>query len=374
MIARARRWLDWSSAWLDSLSPSRFVAMCYFATMVISVGFFSPKFWLLRQPLPGTFEWSRALTVLKQAEAPLDLSSVPEAAMRWRILPALAAHVLQLGASAVWILPQLGLAALLACTSIIVARATSDRACALLTTALAGTAGGIITINIFFGFGDAWFLLGLLAAAFSRSTANLVCAGLLCPWVDERFVIGLPLALFCRGHIFPDSTLRRDIVALAPGVLAYAAVRAVAGWLGHNDSSADYLLAMLVLVPVGLPYVPLGWWMGFRAAWLLVLVPLVLLPTRHRSRPFLLGMACAVATLLAMTLLATDTTRSTSLLLPLLISAPILLTKVYSRHTVRLVLAGVLLANLVIPFVWVTYNKTWLVLPLPVEIVRTWKN
>jgi hypothetical protein len=342
--------------------------------MATSVGFYSPKFWLLRIPLPGTFEWSRAITFLQQSAAPFDLAAVAEPAMRWRILPALAAHILHLGSSAAWAVPHLGLAALLWVIGIWVARTTGDRVLGLLTTMLAATSGGIITINILLGISDAWFLLGLLTVVFSPSSLALACAGALCPWVDERFLIALPLALFCRHRLIGAGCNRREIYALAPGVLGYLTLRIVALLSGGDSASSAFLGTALATLQVSLPYAPLGWWMGFRASWLLVLASLWLTKGQNYRPQPLLGSGLAAATLLLITLLAADTTRSTSLLLPVLVAAPAALARHYSRETVRNTLAAVLSLNLLIPFAWVTYNKLWLVFPLPIEVLRTLKN
>ncbi|HET7535523.1 MAG TPA: tetratricopeptide repeat protein [Candidatus Didemnitutus sp.] len=55
------------------------------------------------------------------------------------------------------------------------------------------------------GYYDSWVVLGLLVVAFSRARWLIAIACLLAPWVDERFVLGVPLALLCRQAATADA-------------------------------------------------------------------------------------------------------------------------------------------------------------------------
>lgn len=364
--------LDSAGRWLARLSPLAFAACCSFVAIALSLAFYSPKFWLLAQPIPGTFEWSRALTFLQQSAAPFDLSAVPEPAMRWRILPALIAHFLHLGSLAVWIVPHLGLVVLLGYFGAVIAQRTGDRLTGLLASVFLATTGAVITITNLLGMNDAWFVIGIVAVACGRSPTLLFLVGLLCPWVDERFLIALPLAILCR--IAFNENDGRSLRLLLPGVIAYLGVRLAVTFAGHDTSSSGYVASMLAYLPPSLPYVPLGWWMGYRTGWLLVLLPIATLWLSSKRNTAVVLAVVGVGTLFGITLLASDTTRSTSLLISLLVGGILALARDFGPTTNRLVLSGVLLGNLVQPFVWITYNKLWVILPFPIELLRSWKN
>ena len=308
-----------SSLPLPRLSPFAFASCCSLVAIAVSLAFYSPKFWLLAQPIPGTFEWSRALTFLQQSAAPFDISAVPEAAMRWRIPPALVAHFLHLGSLAVWIVPHTGLLVLLGYFGAAVARQTGDRLTGLLASVFLATTGAIITITNLLGMNDAWFVIGIVAVACSRSPTLLFSAGLLCPWVDERFLIALPLAILCRITFTGNGG--RSIRLLLPGVVAYLGVRLAVTVASHDTSSSNYVASMLAYLPPGLPYVPIGWWMGYRIGWLLILLPIATFWLCSRRKTATALALVGFGTLFGITLLASDTTRSTSLLLPLLIGS-----------------------------------------------------
>jgi|GEM_PF-2192946 len=364
--------LDSGGRCLTQLSPFAFAACCSFVAIAISLAFYSPKFWLLAQPIPGTLEWSRALTFLQQSAAPFDMSAVPEPAMRWRILPALISHFLRLGSLAVWIVPHAGLFVLLGYFGAVMAHQTGDRLTGLLASMFFATTGAVITVTNLLGMNDAWFMTGIVAVVCSNSPALMLSVGLLCPWVDERFLLALPLAILCRITLAEKGAQR--LCLLLPGVIAYLVVRLAVTLAGHDTTSSSYVASMLVVLPPSLPYVPLGWWMGYRTGWLLILLPIATLWMRSKRKTAAALALLGSGTLFGITLLASDTTRSTSLLLPLLVGCILALAKDFGATTNRLVLLGALLGNLIQPFVWITYNKLWLILPLPIELLRSWKN
>jgi len=357
---------------LTRLSPFAFAVCCSLVAFAVSLAFYSPKFWVLAQPIPGSFEWSRALTFLQQSAAPFDMSAVPEPAMRWRILPALVAHVFQLGTSAIWVLPHVGLFVLFGYFGTTLAQQTGDRLTGLLATVLLATTGAVITITNLFGMNDAWFVIGIVAAVCSRSPAMLLSVGLLCPWVDERFLLALPLAVLCRITLTENRP--RSLWFLLPGVAVYLGVRLFVTLSGQDTGSNSYVASMLAHLSPSLPYVPLGWWMGFRIGWVLLVLPVVTLWLCSERKSAAALVVFGFGTLVGITLLASDTTRSTSLLLPLLIGSILVGAKDFGPTTNRLILSGTLLGNLIQPFAWITYNKLWLILPLPVEMFRSWKN
>src|SRR6185369_16440373 len=99
----------------------------------------------------------------------------------------------------------------------------------------------------------------------SRWAVPLVC--LLCPWIDERFLIGFPLAWLAgcherdRGWSWPAA---RDALWLLP----YFIVRLLQA--RQDIASQQFLSYQLHHAYLLLPRAPLGWWMGLRAAWMAV--------------------------------------------------------------------------------------------------------
>lgn len=369
------------SPWLGALSDRigrwsrwRFIAAFVLLALGLSVFFFSPKLWLMTQPRPGTFEWTRALTYLHQCQAPFATDVEP--AMRWRLLPPLVAHALGLTGYGAFVIPYVGLIALLAYWCAAAERLTTDRLFAGLLTVLLATTGAVLSITSVFGLNDAWFLLGLLAVAAGRRWPSLILPGLLAPWVDERFLLGWAAALFCRWWLQDrPSRFGAQLVTAVAALLPYILIRVGCTLVVGDRSAAHFVASTLAIVPIYLPYGRLGWWMGFRAAW-----PLLLLAGYdwwHRGGRFsvVVGAGTTLAGWLAVTLLAADLSRSTNLLLPILLCGAVTLHRLTVSSAARYYwLAGLVVANLVIPYETVIYNKTSLFWSLPVELLRLFKN
>lgn len=355
---------------LASATPGRFIALAVGLAVAYSLFCFCPKLRLLTgPPMDGTFEWTRAITYQEQCKAPLDLSGVREPAMRWRVLPALVAHHLHLGSAAVWLVPWLGILACLAHAAGTILRLTGDRTITVLALCLLSGSGGIITATNLLGINDAWVLLGLNVVAFSPSAWAITVAGLLTPWVDERFLIALPLAVACRMVLAPSSINWTGLVGAAAGVMLYLGVRLAWETAQPRSISGQFIKDTLGSLGVYWRWIPLGWWMGFRAGWLLVLLPLV----AARKDSGLVGRwllwGSSAGALLLITALAADTTRSTQLLTPLLLTSGAVAVRSFGVGEARRWLALVALANAVMPLSWVTYNKNWPILPLPFELL-----
>ena len=355
---------------LASVRPGRFIALAVGLAVAYSLFCFCPKLRLLTgPPMDGTFEWTRAITFLEQAKAPLDMSAVREPAMRWRVLPAIVAHGLHLGPAAVWVVPWLGILACLAHAAGTMLRLTGDRTITVLALCLLSGSGGIVTATNLLGINDAGVLLGLNVVAFSPSAWTITVAGLLTPWVDERFLFALPLAVACRTTLAPSTINWTGLVGATTGVVLYLGVRLAWEAAQPHSTSGQYIKDSLGSLGVYWRWIPLGWWMGFRAAWLFILLPLAV----ARKDCGLVGRwllwGSSAGALLLITALATDTTRSAQLLTPLLLAGVAGAVRPLGAAEARRWLALAVLANAVMPLSWVTYNKTWPILPLPVELL-----
>jgi hypothetical protein len=362
------------SACLERLPRWRFIVLSVIISLGLSVSFFCPKFWLMGQPWPGTFEWDRALTFLHQCQSPFDDTIEP--AMRWRLLPPLVAHIAGLTGYGALVIPYMGVIALVAAWTLAAERLLADRLAALLLTVVLGTTAAIISITNVYGINDGWFLLGLLAVATGRGWPSLVFSGLLAPWVDERFLLGWPLALFCRWWLNDrPARFRRDVLVAVVAITPYVLTRAGLTFRSGDQRSERYIQETLSMVSIYLPYVRIGLWMGFRSAWIIILLAIVDWGQRGGWPALRLGVGCAAVGWLAITALACDLSRSTNLLLPLLLCGAVALRRMTKEPLTRYYwLGGCGVANLLMPCMNVTYNKVTMFWGLPLELLRLFKN
>jgi hypothetical protein len=296
--------------------------------------------------------------------------------MRWRILPPLAAHVLHLPGYWPLVVPWAGLILLLFYFVLSVERLTSSRLVAALSVALFGTSGAVLFITMCHGINDGWFLLGLLAVTCSRRDWSVAIACLLAPWVDERFLLGLPLAFFCRAAVLqpPFTCGWRSIRWIGLTISVYPVVRTAVSLVHSDLGFAHFVREALAISPQYLPFAHFGWWMGFRGGWILIILILWYVHVIHGRRAFLLGAATMLAGWGTVTLLAADLTRSTNLLLPLFIAGAWASVRSFGTQSASRLVLALLAINLATPFEMVIYNKSLLLHSLPFELLRLYKN
>jgi hypothetical protein len=171
-------------------------------------------------------------------------------------------------------------------------------------------------------YADSWIVLAFVAIVYARSPWSLLAVGILAPWIDERFVIGLPLAIFVRtlhpaGEPLLATRNPMEWIACLPGVIVYVGIRLWA--LATRDhTSATFLTANLDRVhEIGVPAVryALGVWQGIRAGW--IFVGWAIIEAFRRSgkwaRVFLV--AITVPSLILMLMIAADLSRAPIILL-----------------------------------------------------------
>jgi len=219
----------------------------------------------MRVVVPGSFQWDRARTYLAQCEQPFRRDVEP--AMHWRILPPLTARYLGLSGYIPLVLPWAGVCALVGYVAVLHARRLPDPQFIFGGTLLVATSSAILVPVGWLGINDAWVWLGLLTVAFGRTWWAVAAACLLCPWIDERFIIGAPLAWVAR-------CLDEDRKFLSSGLFSacwlapYAVTRLIFG--GNpltNDTSSHFPSTQVQSAMAFLPMAPLGCWMGIRAGW-----------------------------------------------------------------------------------------------------------
>jgi hypothetical protein len=302
----------------------------------LALFFFAPRFGLWRGlEIPAWYfypEVNRAIDALKQLQHPFaPIENPSNMVLQWRLLFPLLAHVVALPAWAYLTLPHVGCLLVLGfLMGLLLDRGFEWRA-AVAATLLIATCSWFFVSTGWLAYFDSWCMLGLLVVAFSPSRAAAVAAVLATPWIDERFVLALPLGLAVRdtwrATFAPGETpdRRREMIWLAAALLPWALAR-----LGIYFVRSDRVLSAYprgqaadnAATTVG-SYVA-GLWHGLRWAWALPLFTLVLVWRTSRPR------AAVVLTLLVVTLavhfvVAADLSRSGSVILPVVVLGVLLM-------------------------------------------------
>lgn len=341
---------------MSRLRLSLLVLGCLLAVTFV----FSPRLWLMAKPMPGTYQWDRANTFMLQAEAPLRRDIEP--AMLWRLLPPAVCHAAGLRGTRTFLVPWLGLVASVAYVAVLLRRREPHWKFVFGGTLLFASTSAVLVPLHWFGVNDGWVWLALLAVAFGRLPAALPLACLLAPWVDERFIIGLPLALVVRAIDSSQPLRLRALLVAGLWLLPYAGTRVVFSFdPAASQATRGFLGAHLQQLFVVLPWAPLAWWMGLRVAWLPVAVALT------RRAPFLWLVAAATAGISLW--LAADMSRSIAILCPLLLLGCFDFLRSHPDQAPRTLLT-VGLANLLVPAAHIVHTKFDLISPLPLELFR----
>jgi hypothetical protein len=320
----------------------------------------------MRHYVKGSFQWDRAYTFLLQCEQPFRRDIEP--VMLWRLLPPLVCHALNLSGNAPLAVPWLGVLAATAYVAILLRRRLDDWRFVAGGTLLFTTTSAVLVPVGWLGINDAWVWIGLLAIAFGRAKWAIAAASLLCPWIDERFVIGLPLAWIVRC-LDRDAPLFSRAAWQLLWLLPYIFLRAaLAGIRGGNDASGAFLHQTVVGAAVLVPFAPLGWWMALRIGWLTVAYGVWSLSGRRR----VLAIAVVAGTLAVMLCVASDISRSAAIVTPVMFWGCFVFARRYSVEAPRS-LATFAVINLLIPAAHVTYNKIDLISPLVIELIRLWR-
>lgn len=356
----------------DRLGRRGFAAVAALLSLGLSVFFFSPSLWVMAQPMPGSLEWTRALAFMQQCDHPFS-RDLPDPGLCWRLLPPVCCFLLGLHGKLALIFQPLGLIALLTQIAWWGERITGNRRLSLLTTVLVATTSATLTVTGWLGLNDAWYLFFLVLATFAPSRLPVFTACSLGPWVDERFLLGLPLAFLLRISLLTAETSLRPrslIVPVIGGLAPYLLVRL--GWslFAPPDLQSRYLGDAFHAFAAWLPYAPLGWFVGLRFGWLPVLGAFFLV---GRRLGWLAATACSVAGVAALgslLLVSADLSRAAPLLLPAMLAGCWKATSAWSLSTVQMTLGLIVTLNLALPAAHVTYTKVCWISPLPLELIR----
>jgi hypothetical protein len=343
------------------IDSRRQILLCSLTCLALTVFMFGPSLWLMRGYHPGTFQWDRAHAYLLQCENPFRRDIEP--AMFWRLLLPVVCHAAGLTGQAALLVPFAGVLALSVYVVVLLRRRLADARFVFGGSLMFTTTSGVLVPLHWFGVNDAWAWLGQLAVAFGAAPWAIPLACLLAPWVDERFIIGLPLALVVRFAERGERLAWRRLAAPGLWLIPYAAIRLAFSFNPVVAKATESFLVHHITwqTAVILPWAPLGWWMGLRAAW----VPAIFAVNRQR---WILG-GTAAATAVISLMLAADISRSIAILAPLSLLGLILFARQRPDLAPRAALC-VGVANLFIPAAHVVYTKFDLINPLPVEILR----
>jgi hypothetical protein len=307
------------------------VALACFGAVLF---FFSPSWaafalWARVPEMSGLLEVRRGVSVLAQMQHPgAPIADPLHQAIQWRLLFPIIGHVLHLSPALLFSLAYVGCWAALAFVLGRLRRAGWSWSHAAVAAVTLGAASWVFVSTGWLGYFDSWLALSLLIVAFADSRYAVWAAALWAPWIDERFIIALPLALLCRWirqqTAATDGAVaeRRATVSgkLEYGVpLALAALflfvrlGLVSGKSAQNATLLGYFAGRNYLdAPAS--RILLGIWDGLRAGWIFVMIAVLAL----RRAPL-----CAAALGIAIVLTAAaglataqDYSRSMTMLLP----------------------------------------------------------
>lgn len=289
--------------------------------------FFSPSWgafraWSRAPELGFMLETRRGVVVLEQVAHPgTAVSDTLHSAIQWRLLFPVIGRGLHLSGPAFFGLAHAGCVLVLGFIITVLRRRGVGWVDAGFVATSLGAGSWFFASVCWLGYFDSWLVLGLLIVAFGRSPRSVWLACLWAPWVDERFVIGAPLAMLCRYCLRPASAqdqspgaLQREFAVPAALLAGFAVIRlgVLAGPSAPGATIGGYF-ANLQFGDAPGARIAAGIWEGLRAGWFFVLLAAALLPRRQ-------GVALTAAALGLMAAgLATaqDFSRAMMLVLPL---------------------------------------------------------
>jgi hypothetical protein len=338
------------SAWPRPL----FAAAAAACALLVSATFYPPKtqYWNSDSIHRERY---REFAFLKQCQDPFRRDVEP--AVRWRLFPPVACHALGLTGKSAQAFCWAGLAIFTFALAARLDGLAAGRSWALLGTIGFATSGPFITAVGWLGLNDGWYLLALLEAAAGESVLALAGWAFVGIWTDERFLIGLPLALLVRRSLRPAGGLRLPVLAASLGCAPYAVLR-IAALLAHRDAASQaYVEGMAGYWRSYAPFIPLGCLMGYRAGWMALGAGLAGLG--RGAAPRLLGAGVAAASVALISALAWDLDRSMGILLPIFVLGVAAASRAGPRS--RAIGWACLAANLALPYahvvgVTVSYN------------------
>jgi tetratricopeptide (TPR) repeat protein len=328
-LAQAIQRLDHA---LLRLPPGVFLIIASLVAVGIGLCLFAPRLVVWTGLFYRAGLWNadvgRAFETLRQLEDPcVRITTDANGVIRWRLLFPLIGYAIRLPPEAFLALPPLGCLLTSAAIVAIVSKRTGSRLTGFVSAVLLCTTSWFQVSTGWLAYFDAWYLLALMAVAFAPGLGAMTAACLLAPWVDERFVIGLPLALLVRfAAASGDRNPRRalgEIAACGVALVPFAAIRLGAACIAAEDGSGDYLFRHLVAgdnLPRGAVHLLAGLWNGWRFAWPFALAWGVAAIRQAQGLERLVLVGGLAATLVTSIVIAGDLSRSMAIWLPAVVA------------------------------------------------------
>ena len=325
----------------------------------LSVFFFTPRFALwngLHIPQASVApEVNRAIDALAQLKEPLvKIENGSNIVLQWRLFFPLLGHFLHLPVPVYLAIPHVGCFAALLYVALISKQFGGTGRQVFYVTTLAATTSWFFVSTGWLSYEDSWNIFGLLLVTFSRSRAVLLVTCLYEPFIDERFILAIPLVLALRLILATDqeaASRRRlliDAAVISAPLAPYVLLRIVV--LSRDHGSIEYLTNRMTELrdPVAFTQYLLGFWMGLRLLWASVAgVLLLLFWNRRWAAGSLLTLTLAFSIAVAM-VIAADLSRSMSIMLPAAVVGTLLLIRSFPEQ-MKVTLPAMMIGNLMLP-------------------------
>lgn len=321
--------------------------------------FFSPRFviWSGLHIPEASFnpEVNRAVDALKQLQEPfVNISNTSNVAINYRLFFPIIGHWLRFPVWLYLILPHLGCVIAVGYLIRLVWLHTGQRNWGMMAAcALACSDWFFVSIGWLTYF-DSWFVFGLLVLSFSSSRLAIGATCLVEPWIDERFILALPMCLVVR-FIYELEWRKRgwgallmDLGLIALLTLPYVGVRMVL-LLTKDANSVSYVQNLFnELKTVPLWRLLDGVWSGFRVAWLYAAICCVAVWCRQKQWIRIMTLIVVAGELVLGATVAGDISRSMAMLLPAVLLGLLMMCS-WRPKVSQKVLWLVMVANLLLP-------------------------
>ncbi len=349
------------------------VAACILASL-----FFAPRYKLwVSFNLP---EVDRYYDTLRQLENPFE--NTPNHVSRvnqWRLFFPFVGNLAGLSEWQFTTIPFLGCIATLFYIARLCQRvAMPVRDCLLVTTLLAMSPWYFVSTG-WLAYFDSWVVFFMLVAAFSQNRIAVVIACLIAPWIDERFVLALPVLLVVRAtwndKIKAESGAMKTMIPLIGiATSVYLVIRFIALATGTDPVAHTYAsehLAMIQSVPI--TNFLLGVWFGHRVTWLFCIGFLVYGYKNFSRVTFALYSLVILLTTVGALVIAGDMHRSLEMLSPVCLAGALLSRELLQARFTYALAAAVVLSAL-LPARHQLWQETYPIHSLAYELQRDWPS
>jgi tetratricopeptide (TPR) repeat protein len=333
------------------------------AIFMVTLALFSPRYayWRGFSSEANSLgpEVDRARDLRSQLEYPFArIKNSSNQVMQWRILFPTIGYLLNLPEKVFFSLCHVGCLLNLMLILHIGFREFKHRRNAILLTALTATTSWFFVSTGWLGYFDSWYLMGLILISFFRSRAIIPICCLLLPMVNERFIIGLPLAMTIRAdrlNYLNKENYKQFLTDIAVGALfivPFVIVRLtfkqandeVSGWLLQRFLSLNFLRQ------IPLQYLK-GAWFGFGSCWFWLVMYLAFSVSRTSKLKSAFTIFVFLFTFYVTLFLTGDLSRSMASLLPAVIYGALLFVRKRKpeQRQLSFVLALLLAINVVLP-------------------------